>query len=425
VKHLNEIVGHEIQSNKVRVLPLEKVLLISKTPIVDYWLSPVWVNYDKSKILWFYLSCYDRRACDELVDELRNDPTQFHHFVLLYSLSSQTSQTKQATISFESVTSGQMVTQLLQKFAEKKEVFLTANDEKKMLTETATNIRMETFDDSEVGSPDTESQIYNILKDLIVTSRTTIKEQGDKMWDSVFWREENYRPDRMTKTLNEIVDLLDAETQNKLTDMFQKVETSSNKNEKRGGKHLRRESQSNENGRRRSQVDQEVFSRNQIEKWELAVNQSTDQNRNAENEERMQHNYDSDSWADMDRISSAISSERMANDANDSDSSRWWKEMWKEDVKKLLQESRNQVQWDREKFVPKPLQLSRINLAKFRDSQSFQDRTIRVRYTNAELSVPIKFTEHAELTVTNEWNNLKDDFKGLKQFEAFPRYFIN
>jgi len=71
------------------------------------------------------------------------------------------------------------------------------------------------------------------------------------------------------------------------------------------------------------------------------------------------------------------------------------------------------------------LQLSRINLAKFRDSQSFQDRTIRVRYTNAELSVPIKFTEHAELTVTNEWNNLKDDFKGLKQFEAFPRYFIN
>jgi hypothetical protein len=44
---------------------------------------------------------------------------------------------------------------------------------------------MDTFDDSEVGSPDTKSQIYNILKDLLVTSRTTIKEQRDKMWDSV------------------------------------------------------------------------------------------------------------------------------------------------------------------------------------------------------------------------------------------------
>ena len=65
-----------------------------------------------------------------------------------------------------------MISNLLQKFEDKKEIFLTANDEKKMLTET-----------SRVGSPDTEAQIYNILKDLLVTSRTTIKEQSDKMWD--------------------------------------------------------------------------------------------------------------------------------------------------------------------------------------------------------------------------------------------------
>jgi hypothetical protein len=55
-----------------------------------------------------------------------------------------------------------------------------------MLTETATNIRMETFDASEVASPDMENQILNILKDLLSTSRTTIKEQSDKMWDSCF-----------------------------------------------------------------------------------------------------------------------------------------------------------------------------------------------------------------------------------------------
>jgi hypothetical protein len=289
---------------------------------------------------------------------------------------------------------------------------LTANDEKMMLVETATNIRMETFDDSEVGSPDTESQIYNILKDLIVTSRTTIKDQSDKLWDSVFWREENYRPDRTTKTLIEIFDILDAETQKKLVDMFQKAETSISKYDKRRGEHLRREnSKSNENERRSQAMDQEVSSRNQTEKWELAIglSQSTEQNRNAENKERIQHNYDSDSWADVDRISSAISGKM----ANDSDSSRWV-EMWKEDVEKLLQESRNYVRWNGEKFVPKPMQLSKINLDKFRDSQSFQDRTVRVRYTNAELSVPIKFMEHAELVVTDEWNNMKDEIKGSK-----------
>ena len=277
VKHLNEIVGHEIKSNKVRVIPLEKVILSSNVPTADYSLSPVWTNYDKSKTLWFYLSCNDQKICGEMENEMRSNPKQFHHLKLLYSLSSQTSQTKQTTISIESITSGQMVSNLLQKFGDKKEIFLSANDEKKMLTETATNIRMETFDDSEVGSPDTENQIYNILKDLLVTSRTTIKEQSDKMWDSAFWNDDNYRPDKTTKTLNEIINKLDTETQKKLADMFQKAEKQSeiieklNSNnqdvEKRREEQIRKENQtkdSSENLNRKSQAtEQEQFSRNQ------------------------------------------------------------------------------------------------------------------------------------------------------------------
>jgi hypothetical protein len=198
VKHLNEIIGHEIKSNKVRVIPLEKVILATKRATVDYSLSPEWTNYDKSKTLRLSLSCFEQKICDELASEMRSDPEQFDHLKLLYSLSSQTLQTKQTTIRIESVTSGQLVSTLLQKFEDKKEIFLTANDEKKMLAETATNIRM-----------DTESKILNILKGLLITSRTTIKEQSDKMWDSVFWNGENYRPDKTTKTLNEILNKMD------------------------------------------------------------------------------------------------------------------------------------------------------------------------------------------------------------------------
>ena len=57
-----------------------------------------------------------------------------------------------------------MVNRDFLKFGDKKEIFLTANDEKKMLTETATNIKMETFDDSEVASPNTETQICEYFK---------------------------------------------------------------------------------------------------------------------------------------------------------------------------------------------------------------------------------------------------------------------
>jgi hypothetical protein len=327
---------------------------------------------------------------------MRTNPEHLNHFKLLYSLSSQTSQTKQTTIRIDSVTSGQLVSTLLQKFGDKNEIFLTANDEKKMLTETATNIRMDTFDDSEVGSPDTESQILNILKDLLITSRTTIKEQSDKMWDSVFWNDENYRPDKTSKTLNEILNKLDRETQKILADMFQKVEkqsvisgklTSSSKEKKREEQH------------RNVNVNEE---------WKFAKNNSDEENKNFENKERIQHNFNSNSWADVDRISSIIS-EKMANESDGSSQV----EITKEEIAKLLQESRNHVQWDGEKFVPKPMQLSRINLGKFHDSQSFQNRHVRVRYTTAELSAPIKFSEHAELTVTDEWKNLKDELKGF------------
>jgi hypothetical protein len=466
VKHLKKIVGQEIQSDKVvRVIPLEKVILVSKGATVKYSLSSEWTNYDKSKTLWFYLSCYDQKICDELANEMRSEPEQFHQLKLLYSLSSQTSQIKQTTISIDSVTSGQLVSTLLQKFKNKKEIFLTANDEKKMLAETATNIRMDTFDDSEVGSPDTESQISNILKDLLVTSRTTITKQSDKMWDSVFWNDDNYRPDKTTKTLNEILNKLDTETQTKLADMFQKAEkqsvlidkfSSSNKDEERKGEEqIRRENQSkvaNEKENRRSQAtDQWQSSRNKSrddksnttkvdvdvsgggwgidfdvkvgvennnthnagrenEKSEHAKTNSTEHDRNLENKESIQHKYDLSSWDDVDRISSVISRKM----AKDSDGSRRV-EIIKEEMAKLLQESRDNVEWDGEKFLPKPMQLSRINLGKFRDSQSFQDRNVRVRYTTAELSAPIKFLEHAELTVTDEWNNLKDELKGLKQ----------
>ena len=164
------------------------------------------------------------------------------------------------------------------------------------------------------------------------------------------WDEDNYRPDKTTKTLNEIVNKLDKETLNKMTEMFQSGKTQNNSN----------------------------------------------------------------SWADVDRICLAIS-EQISNDSDFS-----FSQIEILNVEKLLQESRDHVRWDGRKFVPKPMQLGRINLDKFRDPQSFQDRNVRVRYTNAGLSVPIKFVEHEELTVTDEWNILKDKLEGLKQiYEIF------
>jgi hypothetical protein len=421
VNHLQEIFGHDIKSNTVRVIPLEKVILTSNIPTADYSLSPVWTNYDRSKTLKLSLLCYDQKVCDGLANEMRSNPEQFDHLKILYSLSAQKLQTKQTTITIDSITSGQMITNLLQKFRNEKEVFLPANDERKMLAEMATNIRMDTFDDYEVVSPDSEFQILNILKDLLVTSRTTIKEQCDKMWDSVFWNEDNYRPDKTTKTLNEIIKKLDTETQKKLADMFKEEDrqseimeilTSSNKDAEEKFLPVNQPLNVHGNEMTIESMDEEQFSRHQIEKCQPA-NKDEDQ-QSQKFKERIQHNYDPNNWADVDKISSKIAGKM----ANDSVSSRSIDDILKEEVKRLLQESRDHVQWDGEKFVPKLLQLTSISLRKFRDSQSFQDqvhdRNVLVRYTNAELSSSIKFKEHTESIATDEWNNLKDELTGFK-----------
>jgi hypothetical protein len=335
-------------------------------------------------------------------------------------LSPQKSQTKQTTITIDSITSGQMVTTLIQKFGNEKEVFLTANDERKMLAEMATKIRMDTFDDYEVVSPDSEIKIFNILKDLLVTSKTTIKNQCDKMWDSVFWDEENYRPDKTTKTLNEIIKKLDTETQKKLADMFKEEDrqseimeilTSSNKDAEEKFLPVNQPLNVHGNEMTIESMDEEQFSRHQIEKCQPA-NKDEDQ-QSQKFKERIQHNYDPNNWADVDKISSKIAG-KMAIDSVSSRSI----DILKEEVKRLLQESRDHVQWDGEKFMPKLLQLTSISLRKFRDSQSFQDqvhdRNVLVRYTNAELSSSIKFEEHTESIATDEWNNLKDELTGFK-----------
>ena len=58
VKHLNEIVGHEIKSNQIRVIPSKKIILTSDVPTAgEYSISSPWTNYDKRKILRLSLTC--------------------------------------------------------------------------------------------------------------------------------------------------------------------------------------------------------------------------------------------------------------------------------------------------------------------------------------------------------------------------------
>ena len=193
------------------------MVLANKRPSPVYSVPSNWLPYKLQKSLWFSLTCLRRDDCNQLADNMRAKPQQFGHFCLALE-----SQTTQMVIRIDSVVSGDMVSSLMQRYdPAQQEPLLTANDEKRLLKETMANVIVETFDKSDVLSPNSKSQINNALKELLFSSRLTIKEESDRMWGSVFWNDDNYRPDKTTKTLNSIYQKLDNESRTRMADAFE------------------------------------------------------------------------------------------------------------------------------------------------------------------------------------------------------------
>ena len=84
-----------------------------------------------------------------------------------------------------------------------------------------------------------------------------------------------------------------------------------------------------------------------------------------------------------------------------------------EDLDKLYETSKDYVEWNGDKFVPKPLTVNKINLTQLRDKKSLQDRKLIVKYSTSVLSTPINFVQNSHLNLTDEWQNLKEELEGI------------
>ncbi len=68
----------------------------------------------------------------------------------------------------------------------------------------------------------------------------------------------------------------------------------------------------------------------------------------------------------------------------------------KEDIDRLYVETKDTVEWEGEKFTPKSMSLSRINMNTLRDTQMLEDRSVRVSYSTAVLSVALNFRPYSD-----------------------------
>ena len=64
-----------------------------------------------------------------------------------------------------------------------------------------------------------------------------------------------------------------------------------------------------------------------------------------------------------------------------------------EQLDAFFDECKNQIEWDGEMFTPRPLSLSRFNLTKLMDSQTYQGLIVQVKYTTAISLLPVNIKD--------------------------------
>ena len=354
VQWIKDNYDEKVNGNFVQVIPFNQIMLASASSTFRrLYQLPSWTPYGKQKDLRFKVNCANKKNCDELAENMKTNPNQFSDFQLKFRLDSEKSQTKQTIIKLESLLSGRIASQLKQQMKGKEFAFLNAKDAQELLQESATNILIDTFDDSDIASSDSRLEIYKFLqKNLIEPGKKVIKDASDKLWGSVFWNEDNYRPDLTSKTFNDVYKKLDTTQQKKLIDSFKNTNKVS---------------------------------------------------------------YDG---------SAAITGVLKAKGKLDTDLSREGSTT-KESLDKFLQESKETTQWDGQRFVPKPLSLSRLNLFKLREVQTLQDQSVRVRYSKAVLSVVVNFNQHSDLESTNQIIVMQGRIEGKLKSNKFITKFHN
>jgi len=96
----------------------------------------------------------------------------------------------------------------------------TAEDELRLLNEAKTNIIASLGDSFHLDST-SEEKIDDLLKNLLIESRGKItSNHSPDIWESLFWSEENYRPDKIAKLMNEMFRKLNSKFQEELSNCF-------------------------------------------------------------------------------------------------------------------------------------------------------------------------------------------------------------
>jgi len=358
VDWIKEVIDERVNKKLVQVLPYDKLVLSTTSHSFQrrFVLSTKWKTYQSQKDVEFKLGCFSRKECDYLATEMSQRASQFSELQILFSFASHHSfsRTKQAVISVQSIIEGGIVSKLNEQVSFAKFALMSTEDEQHLLHESVTNILINSFDDSkDVVASDSKAQLNRLIKSLLFypTKIIITKQSDSQVWNSVFWKEVNYRPDRASKIFNQVYKKQDKETQKLMVSAIEMAKNQSKREQELVGWDIEF----------RTPVDVDL-------KWE----------------DRSEDDYFT---------------------------------LTQEQLDTFFDECKNQIEWDGEMFTPRPLSLSRFNLTKLMDSQTYQGLIVQVKYTTAISLLPVNIKDDGSKDVdfvksTAECTELSRELKG-------------
>ncbi|XP_057380827.1 uncharacterized protein LOC130703361 [Daphnia carinata] len=204
--HLSQITGRKIRTYQVQSIPFDRVML--KTHSDDderYQTAYPWVPYTET--VGFSLPCFYKIECQQLAEQLKNEPNLFDRFKLAYSIDSRRrTETKNIKVTQEMMTqTNQLFSQISKRFTRTSEILLTVNDAHRLLWNAVSDIVRQNFQDEPEAVIPRESHkiIFDQLEKATVAAKLTISTAEDARWSTVYWEDPLSRPDAIARSLNE------------------------------------------------------------------------------------------------------------------------------------------------------------------------------------------------------------------------------
>ncbi|XP_055351149.1 uncharacterized protein LOC129597565 isoform X2 [Paramacrobiotus metropolitanus] len=200
------------------VIPMEEVRVKSVRPKPQIQLVTRWMAFaSQPSVVTFRIVCKDNESCVELLQQIRSSPQQFvGDLRVFYSLESQGSTGKRMTVTAEHVQHSSMYAAINQKLPNKDPIYLTSDDANTLQREIMNNVQATEVEDEDFVSDASQPTLMGLINEALGLATRSSKDFEEHMWDSVFWNDDNARPDKVTKRLNDVARKLDAQSRSKL-----------------------------------------------------------------------------------------------------------------------------------------------------------------------------------------------------------------